>query len=187
MYFYDGKTGDQKFQVENSDVTYNKFVNNNELIGYKFDYEENKTKIFKYHVGNKEQNQVVTMDKYYYSLVFDNNGKAASIEQDNILYYYDVAGRAEKPVEILKGYDYIRIRNINHDYTSVLYNEEGKSFFALYEKTKLLFRKRYDMGYSNRAEFIGTNDLKQIIYVEDNYSNKVGLGSLTLNLEHSHS
>ena len=75
----------------------------------------------------------------------------------------------------MEGYEVIRTQSIVKDFCSVFYSEESKFYFALYEKSKLIFRKKVDFGSSSYSSVISSNLNNQIIYVDDSNSKKVRL------------
>lgn len=85
------------------------------------------------------------LDSYYDPIIVNEKGKACIMEKDNNLFYYDI-DKKEGPHRILENYDILRSKSINGDLVSVLYSEESKNYFALYDKNKLLFRRKLDIA-----------------------------------------
>mmetsp|Transcript_12932 Transcript_12932/g.14851 ORF Transcript_12932/g.14851 Transcript_12932/m.14851 type:complete len:146 (+) Transcript_12932:1313-1750(+) len=140
-HFYDGKTGEYKSEYENFACSYTKFISSNEMIGTCYSNETGKSKIMKYNVSKNEESEVATLDKYYYTININSDGRACSMEHDNVFYYVDLKSSDKTPIKLIEGYEYIRINSIYRDNISILYVEESKYFFALYNKAKLIFRK----------------------------------------------
>lgn len=144
------------------------------MVGNYYSNETNSNIISKYNVSRQAATDAVKF-KDFFSITYNSDGKAALLEKDNVLYYCDIRSSEPEPVKLLEGYDYLKAKNINHDNTSVLYTEEAKTYFALYNKNKLIFRRKLDLGSDTYQVAISSNKNDQIIYVEDNRSNKVSL------------
>ena len=175
FYVFDGTNGKQDHKITEASTDYVKFVNKNELIGSVYMMDTGLSKIVKYDCSDKKEEDFITLNKYFYNFYFNFNGKASLIEHENVLYYYEHKNGKNEPDKLIEGYDYIKKWSINENTTSVLYQEESKNYFALYEKSKLLFRKQINSGFNSTCEFIGCNKNNQIVYVENTYTKKVSL------------
>lgn len=139
--FFDGRTGEYLHDLDLNQYQYTKFINSKELIGTWFDQSTGFSKIGKYSVSSKEESELVSFGKYYPSIIPNSDGKAWLLEHDNVLYYLDLKSGDKEPVKLMEGYEVIRTQSIVKDFCSVFYSEESKYYFALYEKSKLIFRK----------------------------------------------
>lgn len=139
--FFDGRNGSFLHSYDSKFYQFTKFINSKELIGTAYDQAIGASKIGKYNVSNKEESEIVSFNKFYPSIIPNSDGKACILEHDNVLYYVDLKSGDKEPTKFMEGYEIIRTQNIVKDFCSVFYSEESKYYFALYEKSKLIFRK----------------------------------------------
>jgi len=67
---------------------------------------------------------------------------------------------------LLEGFDSISATNIYRDNISIIYREESKLFAALYNKSKLVFRRKIELADQNAIYFISSNDNNQVVFVD---------------------
>ena len=138
---FDWKTGNFLHSFDSKDYQYTKFINSNEMIWTSFHISTGFSKIGRYNVENKKIESIVSLNKFYSSIIPNSDGKAWLLEHDNVLYYLDLKSGDKEPVKLMEGYEVIRTQSIVKDFCSVFYSEESKYYFALYKKSKLVFRK----------------------------------------------
>lgn len=139
--FFDARNGNYLHGLESPIYNYIKFINSKELIGTWYDQVTGFSKIGKYSVSGQEESEMVSLEKYYPTITPNSDGKAWILENDNILYYIDLKSGDKEPIKLMEGFEIMRTCNIVKDFCSVFYSEESKNYFALYEKSKLIFRK----------------------------------------------
>lgn len=149
-YVFDGKNGSRKIAiVAENGIVYSDFKNKRELIGRGFQQDENDVQtsvIYTIDVDSgrneSEPNIVKAFKDYYYSIVINKEGTACVMEKDNELYYYKFGD--SDPKMILDGYEDLKIKNIDTYDVSVHYNEEYKSYFAIFEDGSLKYKTKMD-------------------------------------------
>src|SRR5690606_21565948 len=124
------------------------------------------SKITKYNVSRKLHTDIKIFDETY-EITYNADGKACILQKESSVYYYDIKGNSGDPIKILDSCDYVKIANINRDQTSILYTEDNKQYFSLFDKTTMLFRKKTDLANTySYSQIIHSTDNGQLIYVD---------------------
>lgn len=148
-YFFDCSNGKQFDGEGYQSEKFQSFINKTELIGTGFAAETGFSKIVTYDIKDKKVNDKSEFDKYYQSIMINDNGRGCIIEQDNALYYVDLYRKPKDLIKLIEGYDFSKIKNISKESVAIIYSEESKIYLALYKIGKLIFRRKIDMAIYN--------------------------------------